>query len=535
MWPAIPPLAVGHAVRVGYDPPVMPISNHRSRPVSAHLRALFVPLCLLWLGCGEKKPTPPPEPPVGEDPNSVYGQRIIHRRLETGDVVASDNTGVWSTLSLLVPTSAGFETRSLTSLDDDVFQFQDVPQGPYYLKRGSSSYLITEHRRLNLDEYLLGREGVVTVPAAVPITLSAEGLAPMDAYQEFDVVAPNAGAVGLFHLDTAPQPGATSLVAQGAEYRSAFGRQEILDASKGDRLYLLQKLRRAAGDFTYFAIARARVLGDVSFRADGQASAVSATFEAVPQQQITFDWRRSSFEEHRAAVHPLAVSVPPSSVRHSLFLTLAVGGLSEGVVGYAGELISGNLPADGQDVSLALEYGNPYPATWGVVARVVHRYQVPVRLSEQGPSGTVGVSMVDQAELSAFASRPVQARLSPPTKLEVDGANAQEARALASLTPVFTWEPPTVGTADAYELRIFKLSTTPSAPDVLRAETVATFLTAQRQVRVPPGVLQARQAYVVRISALRTPGVDLTRTPYRLDSLVDTSLAEVITSVLTTP
>ncbi|MBN1208767.1 MAG: hypothetical protein JXB05_28150 [Myxococcaceae bacterium] len=513
----------------------MLISTHRSRPSPSRLRVLLVPLCLLSLACDGDKPPEPPRPQVGEDPNSVYGQRIIHRRLETGDVVALDNTGVRSTLSVLVPTSAGFEPRSAISLDADAFQFEDVPQGPYYLKRGAGSYVITEHRRLNLDEYLLGREAVVTVPAVIPITLSADGLAPMDAYQELDVVAPNAGAVGLLHLDTAPQPGATSLVSQGAEYRSAFGRQEIIDGSQGDRLYLLQKLRRAEGDFNYFAIARAQALSDVTFRADGQASAVAVAFDAVAQQQLTVDWRRSSFEEHRAAVHPLAVPLAASSVRHSLLLAPAVGGLSEGVVGYAGELLSGNLPAGGEDVSLTLEYGNPFPATWGVVASVVHRYQVPVRLSEQGPSGTVGVSMKDQSELSAFASRPVQARLSPPTKLQVDGANAQEERVLASLMPVFTWDPPAVGTADAYELRIFRLGTPPSAPDVLRAETVATFLTAQRQVRVPPGVLQAQQAYVVRISALRTPGVDLTRTPYRLDSLVDTSLAEAITSVLSTP
>jgi hypothetical protein len=88
--------------------------------------------------------------------------------------------------------------------------------------------------------------------------------------------------------------------------------------------------------------------------------------------------------------------------------------------------------------------------------------------------------------------------------------------------------------ADAYELRIFRLSPSP-AGDTVRAETVATFLTAQRRVRVPPGVLQAKQAYVVRIGAMRTPGMDLTQTPYRDGSLVDTSLAEALTSVLSTP
>ncbi len=117
----------------------------------------------------------------------------------------------------------------------------------------------------------------------------------------------------------------------------------------------------------------------------------------------------------------------------------------------------------------------------------------------------------------------------------MDGANAQEDRTLGSLTPVFTWEPPALGTADVYELRIFRLYTTADAPDVARTETVATFLTVQRQVRVPPGVLQAKQAYVVRLGAMRTPGVDLTQAPYRMDSLVDTSLAESLTSVLSTP
>jgi hypothetical protein len=64
---------------------------------------------------------------------------------------------------------------------------------------------------------------------------------------------------------------------------------------------------------------------------------------------------------------------------------------------------------------------------------------------------------------------------------------------------------------------------------------VATFLTAQRQVRVPRGVLRTNESYVVRIAALYTPGVDLTKTPYRLNTLVDHALAESVTSVLHTP
>jgi hypothetical protein len=511
----------------------MSASTPRPWPAAARLAALLVPLCLLPAAC-EGEPPEPPRPPE-EDPTAVTGHRLIHRRLEAGDVLTRDGTGVLSTLTVLVPTGDSFETRPLTPTGEDTFKFAHVPEGPYYLKRGASHYLLTEHRALDLDEYVLGREGVTTVTARPSLTLSVDGLAPLEPYQDFDVVAPNAGAAGLLSLEPPPAAGATSLTEQGAEYRSAFGRQELIDGTRGDLLFLLQKPRRAAGELHYFAIARVLELTDVTLRADGQATRLGGTFSAVTPRQLTLDWRRSSFEAHRAAVHPLAVPLAATSVRQSLFLAPAVGGLAEGVVGYAGELLSGNIAADGADVTATLEYGNPYPATWGVVAYVVHRYQVPVRLSEQGPAGTVSASLKDQAELSAFASRPVQARLSPPTSLLVDGASALEERRLTTLTPVFTWEPPTLGAADAYELRIFRLYSPPGDPTFLRPEEVATFLTAQRRVRVPPGVLSAGQAYVVRIAALRTPGVDLTRTPYRLHTLVDHSLAEAVTSVLHAP
>ncbi len=496
------------------------------------LCVLLAPLCLLCLAC----PGDTPKPPITQvdDEDAVHATRVIHRRLESGDVDTVDSTGVSSSLSVLVPTGDTFETRPFVSTGESSFRFDDVPQGLYYLKRGTGTYVITSHRELDLGEYVLGREGVVTVSAAIPVTLTLDGLAPMDAYQEFDVASPNAGAAGVLHLDPAPQPGATSLTEQPAEYRSAIGRQEVLDGTKGDRLYLLQKLRRSAGAFNYFAVAQALTLSGVSLRGDGQATLLRGSFGVAPQRQLTLDWRRSSFEAFRAAVHPLAVALPEASVRHSLVLVPAMGGLSKGVVGYVGDLLVGNLPAASQDVNLVLDYGNPYPLTWGVVASVVHRYQVPVRLPAQARAGSVGVSLMEQGELSAFSSGPVQIRLSPPTQLRVDGRDAQQDGELDSLTPVFTWEPPELGTADVYELRILRLSLSPTVPDTIRTETVATFLTAERQVRLPPGVLEAKQSYVVRVAAMRTPGVDLTQAPYQADTLVDTSLAETLSSVLST-
>ncbi len=495
-------------------------------PASVRLASLLVPLCLLSLSCHEEEPTPPGPPAADE--HAVTGHRTLHRRLETEVVRTVDNTGVLGSLSVLVPTGESFETRSVVVTGAETFHFPEVPQGVYYLKRGTA-YVVTEHRELDLDEFLLGREGVITVSAALPVTLNVMGLAPLGAGAGLEVLAPNAGAVGELVLSPAPPPGSTELAQQAGTYRSSFGRQEVIDGAKGDRLYLLQKERRTAEGFQYEAISRALTLTGVTLRTEGAPTPLGGVFGEAPARQLTVDWRRSSFEAHREAVHPLAAT----SVRHSLLLTPAVGGLAQGAVGYAGELVSGSLAEGSEDVTVEVSYGNPYPLAWGTVASVIHRYQVPVRLA--GTTGTVAVALREQAEVGAFTAGPVQARLSPPRGLRVDGENAQEDRALGSLTPVFTWEAPAVGTADAYEVRIFRLYLAPGDPSVTFMETVATFLTARREVRLPPGVLEAGQSYVARVGALRTPGVDLTRAPYQLDTLVEHSLAESVTSVLRTP
>ncbi|ADO70727.1 hypothetical protein [Stigmatella aurantiaca] len=495
------------------------------------LTPVLLPLGMLCLSCGEDGPSPPPS---GDEAGWVTGQRSITRRLETGDVRARDTTGVIDSLSVLIPQGETFETRPVIVTGEGTFRFENVPPDTaYYLKRGTGTYVVTGHRQLELDEFILGREGVVTVTAALPVTMTVDGLAPLDARPQFEMVAPNAGAAGQFLLEGEPPPGSTQLTAQAGHYRSSFGRQEVIDETRGDRLYVLQSQPSTAGDLNYQSITRALTLTQTTFQTNGQATPLSGTFEPVAMKEATVDWRRSSFEAHRAAVHPLAVPLGTSSVRHTLILAPAPGGVAQGVVGYAGELLSGSILASSQDVTATVVYGDPYPATWGVVANVVHRYQLPLRL--RGTTGTVGASLEDHAELQAFLSRPVEARLSPPTRLQVDGRDAQQEHDLTSRTPLLTWEPPTVGTASVYDVRIFRLYKEPNEPDFTRTETVATLLTAQPQVRIPPGVLQPEQAYAVRIGAMLTPGVDLTRSPYRLNTLVDYAVAEALTSVLHAP
>ncbi len=510
-------------------------SHRRSLPAMGRLTALLAPLSLLSVACGGEEPNPPEQPEQNQQQaqDVVTGQRAIHRRLDTEDTRTVDDAGL-SGLSVLVPVGGSFETRPVTLTGQGTFKFENVPQGAYYLKHGQNRYVVTEHRELDLDEYILGREGVTYVDSLLPVTLNLDGLDPLTELLSFSLVTPNAGATGTIDVDSSVSPGVSSLTNAPGEYRSDYGRQELIDAAKGDRSYIIQSLPHASNGFNYQSIARARTLSDVTFRADGEPSRVSGTLSPVPQQQATIDWRRSSFEFFRSAVHPLASTLSTRSVRHNLNIMPAAGGLAKGWVGYSGELVIGSIPPSAQDVSFQVEFGNPYPSTWGVMANVYHRYPLPLRLPGT-TSGTVTASLVEQAELGRFLSGPVQARVSPPTLLQVDGLNAWEDRDLASLTPVLTWGPPAVGTPDVYEVRILRLFTRPSTPDMTLNEVVANFFTKGRRLQVPPGVLQSGETYAVRIAAKVTPGVDLTRSPFRSNILVDYSSAEAFTSLLRTP
>ncbi|HEX8439122.1 hypothetical protein [Archangium sp.] len=510
-------------------------SHRRSLPALGRLTALLAPLSLLSISCGGE--TPEQNQPEQNQPEQaqdvVTGQRALHRRLDAEDVRTMDEAGL-SALSVLVPVGGSFETRPVIATGQGTFKFENVPPGPYYLKYRDTGYILTEHRELDLDEYFLGREGVTTVETRLPVTLSVDGLDPLTELLFLGLVTPNAGASGIFEVDSSVSPGVTSLSDAPALYQSDYGRQESIDAAKGDRSYLFQSLLHASNGVDYMSVARARALSEVTFRMDGGTSRVSGTLDVLPPRQVTIDWRRSSFELFRSAVHPLAVSLPTRSVRHNFHIMPAAGGLSKGWVGYSGELALGSIPASAQDVSFEVEYGNPYPSTWGVMANVYHNYQLPLRLPGT-TSGSVTAALIEQAELGRFLSGPVLARVSPPTLLQVDGLNAWEERDLASLTPVFTWAPPTLGTPDVYEVRILRLFTRPSDPTRTSNELVANFFTQGRRLQVPPGVLQSGQTYVVRIAAKVTPGVDLTRSPHRVKTLVDYSSAEAFTSLMRAP
>ncbi len=315
-------------------------SHRRSLPAIGRLTALLAPLSLLSISCGGEEPNPPEQ-----NPDVVTGQRAIHRRLDTEDLRTVDDEGL-SALSVLVPVEGSFETRPVIATGQGTFKFENVPQGSYYLKYRQTGYVVTEHRELDLDEYILGREGVTFAETPLPVTLTLDGLDPLTEMLSFGLVTPNAGATGTINVDSSVAPGVDSLSDAPGEYLSDYGyaRNELIDAAKGDRSYIFQNLPHASNGFNYSSLSRARTLSDVTFRADGEASRVSGTLNPVPQQQATIDWRRASFDFFRSAVHPLAVSLSTRSVRHNLNIMPAAGGLAKGWVGYSGELLMGASP-----------------------------------------------------------------------------------------------------------------------------------------------------------------------------------------------
>jgi hypothetical protein len=110
-----------------------------------------------------------------------------------------------------------------------------------------------------------------------------------------------------------------------------------------------------------------------------------------------------------------------------------------------------------------------------------------------------------------LAANPVTAALSPPTDLAFDGQQQYFQATLASLTPAVTWSAPRLGTPTAYRVTVFKV--VGPAPD-LQVQLLARFLTTQRSLAMPTGVLTSGSSYAIKVTALQHGFLE-TSFPYR--------------------
>ncbi|WP_375771315.1 hypothetical protein NR798_10570 [Archangium gephyra] len=461
----------------------------------------------------------------GGNPYEVSGSRVMHYRLDIGDFtqpVTADPLA--SELKAFTLEDGGTRALTVQTSPDGTFRVTDAPAGRYYLQLGSL-YVVSDSRTVNLDRYDLGRRDRATA-ASVPVTISASNLEPQpdESYPSWDAVSSNLGEAATLYADVPVPAGATSVSMLPVNYFSMVAPGGLLvNASRGDRLYVNHTTTRDTDTFSYTTIDRFFTPGPVTMSATTSTD-LSGTFQEAPQYTAGFEWWRSRFEAYQVQVHPqsrptsqwLSISPTPWS--------------SDSWYGYSGDLMFASLSGI-TDLVTTVTYGNPYPFSWGAVATFSHNFSTPTRLPGT-TSGGITASLSDTRRLSTAIAGPIAPRVTPPWDLTVNGFNAQQELMLPTLTPRLTWKAPLVGTPSAYRVRITRLyvSGTRTATSI-----VGTLHTTGTSVDVPPGVMQLGQKYAITVYAYVAPGVSLAAQPYVMESLVDVASASTVSSILSTP
>lgn len=385
---------------------------------------------------------------------------------------------------------------------DGTFTIAGVPAGPYWLRIVAPDlgtvFIRTSGRELALDTTVLGRPDVVTGIAGSGILLDTTGMAAWAEGDQLQIFSANAGSIVRFDAGVI---GATSVTDLFVPYDGL----PLIDGTAGDGAAIYQLEAKTSGTTAYRALTKRADLPAFAMT-PGAATDVSVNLTSAPGKSQPFTWKRTLFQVYGADVHPAATLAAESLVA-AAFPELPF----HGPAGATPDLFVIVTDLFTTDLALTMQYADPFPTAWKRVGRAAFTYAVEVPVpGASSPLAVTGeivrwndVAMLDPA---------VEPVVSPPTAPLVAGQDAFGPQSGVGTTPTISWSAPALGTPDAYEVtvaRVYALGDgTPTS------EPVARFLTADRTLTVPGGVLVAGESYVFTITASADAALDLERQPF---------------------
>ncbi|WP_095960023.1 hypothetical protein [Corallococcus macrosporus] len=421
--------------------------------------------------------------------------------------------------------------------------FTGVPSGPYYLRTGST-YIVSNARHVDVGINKLGRpDTVYSEHYLTPLQLNLVNMAPWTNWSSASLPGSSLqlasaqvdlyGAVSLF--DFIPD-GETRILTHNAELWAGTGNIPIFEASRGDRLYVSQHSQYPAGtapdgtELGYSAVDRAVEVGAFDFTPDGVTPMpLAGVMQPTRRTEFPFEWRLPAYTAWALDAHPLATPSIPS-----FYAIPAAHGTNDGWIGYSGELLTLQLPrAASFNFTQRLQFGNPFPSTWGVVGLGSYSFRVLETVPDgSGRLVSLSGSISTSDEFNSLIASPLQPRVSPPRALAIDGVPASTQREVGAANPVISWLPPAQGSVNAYRLAFLRYN-----PEVntLLTDGVLYLPGSATQVRLPPGMLKPDSIYYLRLSAYDGPGYDIERDPFHTREALPMAHADAFSSLFTTP
>ncbi|MFZ5441336.1 MAG: hypothetical protein ACOZQL_15110 [Myxococcota bacterium] len=458
----------------------------------------------------------------GATGTDLIGRRVLHRRLEGGELVTEDPL----LAQLAVYARSGTTFTSLpVEFTDGGFVVRDAP-AEYYVQLPRPGqrpwWIVSSARQLDLDEYnVLGRPGPSS-SSSMSLRLTATGLAEAG-WLSFQVTSPNTDFSGRLS-GVGPATPSIDNVSHGLS-RYTSGAAPAGTAGDLTHLWQMVSVDAGAGLILGWSVARSLELSGWTWALDDSTTLTAAFVTPPDRGNHAGTLRVSDYLADATAIGPGA-EVWRASV--DLLVTPSAPAAPDVRASVPG-LIAAWTEFASADVTFNVPYVDPVP-TWTHFVSSEVTFHVPTLLPRTN-SGGVSVSHSDIWPL-AQAPSTFSPRISPPTTLRIDGADAQRTGTFSSLTPTISWSAPTRGTPVGYQVRIFELAAAGTYTNSFDRDALLTRATS---IVLPPGLLTSGSDYAVAVEAIASPGLDIDTRPIAIAWSLDVATASAVSGVWHAP
>lgn len=453
---------------------------------------------------------------AGAEPDAGRRRTVLVRRTDEiwtpdGGVTSSpvDLNAIRPQQLLYEDESGEFVTVEAVIQSGPELRFEDVPEGPYLVMR-AGEYVASDVDSLELGARLIGRRNPLIGNGTLTVTLTGA------AFQQSDLVQVHSFGAGTIVEQFRNAPTDAGVLSSSA----ALLTQALAFGLRNDSDELTVTVRRTlnTGGLNWSSA----VFGGTVAAPDlgpGQTANVPVPLTPLTQQPWPLELRSSGFEQFVRDVHPAATASFTQATIYAVpsIARPAGGGDFEGRSASFGSL-SNN--AGRPDVRQNITVGNAVPAS-ALFADGRLLATVPLTLSGRTYNKSIEALVTTVADGGVL-----DATLSPPRFLRINGEAADVNRTGVSQNPVLEWSPPALGTPTTYVVLITRLmpqGTTLTEGFSLRLRTPFT------RIKVPGQFLETGAPYVAQIAAVANGGFDNKRFPVQFSR--ESSKATTVTAI----
>lgn len=444
---------------------------------------------------------------------NIDGSQIVDFVFPDGSIQQVPDDLSQMSIAALVPTASGGYTRIPGTGDSQgKFVIPGVPAGPYLLQIGpfGSEYYWTS--RSDLD---MGYQTQTPV-----FNAQAQGTANYNIGLNFAI-----GANDIFEQD----PGGFSLTSPVPLNGTTFSLSALGPLMTGNSLslFVTHLLFNQVQGYNYYSVSEA--LGPIPPPAiSNNVQNFTGMMQVPPAETIrgniqgftAYDSQMmpGGISQHLSgisfqfgAAYPNATA--PSWERVDSDAPFSYGPLSPVVQTQNTCLVFPPTPCPTPgDVDLGdLSYADPFPGNYQRYVTVQRILTPPTTIANGDASFAANIFV--ETLMAPTASTPIHPMISPVTSVTLDGVSLSTAPTGVRLTPELAWQPPALGTASFYGVRIYSSQNVSGQAEIGLAASIQT---NQTSITLPPGILAPGTSYFVFVSAYAGTVGDIESTPRRV-------------------